>query len=73
MPKAKPPGLSVDTHTYHTKEAKLQEREPYTCYRLLLNGECILESSTAQTRDYVLQRMLEREAEKLKQISIISA
>lgn len=31
----------------------------------------IFESSTAQTRDYVLSRMLEREAEKLANLNLI--
>jgi hypothetical protein len=73
MPKAKPEGFSVDTHTYHTKEAKSQGREPYTCYRLLFNGECILKSSREETRDYVLSMMQEREAEKRRELADISA
>jgi hypothetical protein len=75
MPKAKPIGFTTDTHTYTPKKPEGAQVgfEPYTCYRLLFNGECILESTSAQTRDYVLQRMLEREAEKGRELADISA
>lgn len=57
MPKAKPAavGLYADTKVY---------RSGCTMYRILSSGECLFESSSEATRDYLLKRMQEREAEK---------
>lgn len=65
MPKAKAPkpapvGLSVDTKLY---------KSGVTMYRLLRDGEVILESSKAETRDRVLEAMQARELAKLPLIS----
>lgn len=74
MPKAKPEGNGLTAETV-TRKGRLS----YTIvdYRLpaMIDDKkverTIFESSTAQTRDYVLQRMLERAAEKLANLNLI--
>lgn len=71
MPKAKPIGYSVDTYTYKPRKAEGEDEapKPYTCYRVLWNGESVFESNTSQTRDYVLSCMQQREAGKVEKVA----